>query len=68
MRKYQRGEGRIGVVIGAAATSVGGSSYSFFVETLPVVQWFSVLIGIVAGVLAIVLAAKKLWGKDKNEG
>jgi hypothetical protein len=68
VRKYQGGEGRIGVVIGAAATSLGGSSYSFFTETLPVVQWFSVLIGIVAGVLAIVLAVKKLQGKAKDEG
>lgn len=68
MIKYQRGEGRIGVVVGAAATSLSSSSYSFFVDTLPVVQWFSVMIGIVAGILAIVLAVKKLSSKDTQEG
>ncbi len=60
MRKYQTGESRIGTVVGAAGTSGGFTSLSFFVETLPVLQWISVLVGIVAGVLAIVLAWKKL--------
>lgn len=68
MKKYQHGEGRIGVVVGAAAASVSGSSFSFFVETLPVLQWVSVLIGIVAGVIAIALGVKKLQGKAQNEG
>ena len=68
MKKFERGESRIGVVVGAAATSVSSSSFSFFVETLPLLQWISVLVGIVAGVLAIALAVKKLQAKDKQEG
>jgi hypothetical protein len=60
MKKFQAGSSRIGTVVGAAGTSGGFSTLSFFTETLPVLQWLSVLVGIVAGVLAIVLAWKKL--------
>jgi hypothetical protein len=58
--RRQSGSTRIGAVMGAAGASGGFTSLSFFTETLPVLQWVSVLVGIVAGVLAIVLAVKKL--------
>lgn len=60
MKQRQVGSTRVDTVIGAASTSGGFTALSFFTETLPVLQWISVLVGIVAGVLAIVLAWKKL--------
>lgn len=60
MKRYQSGSIRIGTVVGAAGTSGGSTFISFFAETLPVLQWISVFVGIVAGVLAIILAIKKL--------
>lgn len=60
MRHRQAGSSRVDTVVGAASTSGGFTALSFFTETLPVLQWISVLVGIVAGVLAIVLAVKKL--------
>lgn len=60
MRHRQLGSTRIDAVVGAAGTSGGFTALSFFTETLPVIQWISVAVGIVAGVLAIVLAVIKL--------
>lgn len=60
MRHRQLGSSRVDTVVGAASTSGGFTALSFFTETLPVLQWISVAVGIVAGVLAIVLAVKKL--------
>ncbi len=51
---------KISNVLWAAGMSGGSTTVSFFTETLPVLQWISVLVGIVAGVLAIILAVKKL--------
>lgn len=63
MKQRQVGSARVDTVIGAASTSGGFTALSFFTETLPVLQWISVLVGIIAGVLAIVLAWKKLHRK-----
>lgn len=63
MRSRQLGSARIDAVVGAASTSGGFTALSFFTQTLPVLQWISVLVGIIAGVLAIVLAVKKLHRK-----
>lgn len=60
MRHRQVGSTRVDTVVGAASTSGGFTALSFFTETLPVLQWISVFVGIIAGVLAIVLAVKKL--------
>lgn len=60
MRRRQGGSTRVDSVIGAASTSGGFTALSFFAETLPVLQWISVAVGIVAGVLAIILAILKL--------
>lgn len=60
MKHRQVGSARVDTVVGAASTSGGFTALSFFTETLPVLQWISVFVGIVAGVLAIVLAVKKL--------
>jgi hypothetical protein len=60
VKHRQVGFTRVGTVIGAASTSGGFTALSFFTETLPVLQWVSVFVGIIAGVLAIVLAVKKL--------
>lgn len=57
---YESGHSKIGLVLGAAGMSGGSTTLSFFTETLPVLQWISVLVGIVAGTLAICLAVKKL--------
>lgn len=63
MRRHQTGEGRIGLVIGLAAASGGSTTISWFAETLPVVQWCGVVVGIVSGIIAIALGVKKLREK-----
>lgn len=60
MRSLQSGSTRVDTVVGAASTSGGFTALSFFTETLPVLQWVSVAVGIIAGVLAIILAVLKL--------
>lgn len=60
MRHRQVGSTRVDTVVGAASTSGGFTALSFFTETLPLLQWISVAVGIIAGVLAIILAVLKL--------
>lgn len=57
------GNSRIGLVVGMATTSGGSTILSFFTETLPVLQWISVLVGIAAGVVTLILAIRKLREK-----
>lgn len=57
------GNSRIGVVVGMATTSGGSTLLSFFTDTLPVLQWISVLVGIAAGVVTLILAIRKLREK-----
>lgn len=40
--------------VAPAATSVSSTIVSFFVQSLPMVQWLSAAVAIVSGVLAIV--------------
>lgn len=40
--------------VAPAATSVGSTIVSFFVQSLPFVQWLSAAVAVVSGVLAIV--------------
>ena len=52
----------------AAAVSVGGASASFFVKTLPVVQWGAAAVAIVAGLTTITIGLTKLhsWLKSRK--
>lgn len=52
-------DGRIGSVVLAALLSGGSTSTSFFVQTMPVLQWFAVLVGICAGLMSILLGFRK---------
>jgi hypothetical protein len=61
MRRYQTGESRIGLIVGAAATSSGFTGVSFFADTLPIVQWCGAVVAILSGAIAIALGVKKLF-------
>ncbi len=49
----------------SGAVSVAGASTSFFVDTLPIVQWGAAAIAIVAGGITIALGVIKLmdWSR-----
>lgn len=42
----------------AAGTSCGAAVTSFFTDTLPVLQWFGVVIAIIAGLVSISLGIR----------
>lgn len=60
MKQRQLGSARVDTVIGTASVSGGSTVLSFFTDALPLLQFISVCVGIVAGVLTIILAVKKL--------
>jgi hypothetical protein len=43
-----------------AGTSGASTATSFYVETLPMLQWFSVLLAILSGLVALALGIIKL--------
>ena len=49
----------------AASVSIGSAGTSFFVATLPVVQWLAGAVAIISGIIAILLGVTKLrqWRK-----
>ena len=45
----------------SAAVSGGAAGASWFVKTLPVVQWCAAVVAIVSGLIAIAIGGIKLW-------
>lgn len=56
----QKGEAKVGTVVTLAGMSGLSTTTSFFTETLPMLQWFSVLIAILSGIVALALGVFKL--------
>ena len=48
----------------AFISSVSGTSYGWFVETAPVLQWLAFAVAIVSGIYAILVYRKKLKGNE----
>ena len=54
--------------VGSAVASGGATWTSFFVATLPVVQWGAAAVAIVAGLVTVAIGAIKLrqWWKARS--
>ena len=52
----------------SAGVSLGSAGTSFFVATLPVVQWFAAAVAVIAGLITIAIGATKLrqWWKSRD--
>jgi hypothetical protein len=52
----------------AAVVSAGSAGTSFFVATLPVVQWLAAVVAVISGLVAIALGVTKLhqWLKSRR--
>jgi len=51
-----------GVVAAATTISGGSAATSFFVATLPILQWIAAMVAIASGFFAIAVAVRKLRG------
>lgn len=51
----------------AASVSTGSAATSFFVATLPIVQWSAAAVAVISGVVAIVVGGIKIleWWRNK---
>lgn len=62
--RWMAGNSRLDVVVGTAATSGGGTLVSFFVDTLPVIQWLAATVALISGVIAIILGLRKIARRE----